>query len=227
MIARYLAAEHSGQAARQRPDEVLRRRRRQRLQRDRGAAGHRSRAEGRGRDDRRPPRLVAHRRRRHRQRRRIDDGDGGDADPEGDRRAAAADDPRRAVGRRGAGPARIEGLGRRSTSPATANAAARDKFDVYYNIDNGTGKIYGWFLQNQEEVRPIFDSWLEPLKNLGARRNVERAGRLHRSSELHRRRRSRLQPDPGLRQLRHPHAPHQHGHRRSPRRRTTSARRRS
>ena len=39
-----------------------------------------------------------------------------------------------------------------------ANAAARDKFDVYYNIDNGTGKIYGWFLQNQEEVRPIFDS---------------------------------------------------------------------
>jgi Zn-dependent M28 family amino/carboxypeptidase len=53
-----------------------------------------------------------------------------------------------------------------------ANAAAREKFDVYYNIDNGTGKIYGWFLQNQEEVRPIFDSWLEPLKSLGARRNV-------------------------------------------------------
>jgi hypothetical protein len=53
-----------------------------------------------------------------------------------------------------------------------ANAAAREKFDVYYNIDNGTGKIYGWFLQNQEEIRPIFDSWLEPLKSLGARRNV-------------------------------------------------------
>jgi carboxypeptidase Q len=53
-----------------------------------------------------------------------------------------------------------------------ANAAARDKFDVYYNIDNGTGKIYGWFLQNQEEVRPIFDSWLEPLKSIGGRRNV-------------------------------------------------------
>jgi carboxypeptidase Q len=52
------------------------------------------------------------------------------------------------------------------------HAAAREKFDVYYNIDNGTGKIYGWFLQNQEEVRPIFDSWLEPLKSLGARRNV-------------------------------------------------------
>jgi hypothetical protein len=53
-----------------------------------------------------------------------------------------------------------------------ANKAARDKFDVYYNIDNGTGKIYGWYLQNQEEVRPIFDSWLEPLKGVGVRRNV-------------------------------------------------------
>ena len=53
-----------------------------------------------------------------------------------------------------------------------ANAAARAKFDVYFNIDNGTGKIYGWFLQNKQEVRPIFDSWLEPLKSIGARRNV-------------------------------------------------------
>jgi carboxypeptidase Q len=53
-----------------------------------------------------------------------------------------------------------------------ANRAARDKFDVYFNIDNGTGKIYGWYLQNNEEVRPIFDGWLEPLKSIGARRNV-------------------------------------------------------
>jgi hypothetical protein len=53
-----------------------------------------------------------------------------------------------------------------------ANAAAREKFSVYFNIDNGTGPIYGWFLQNKEEVRPIFDGWLEPLKAVGARRNV-------------------------------------------------------
>ena len=52
------------------------------------------------------------------------------------------------------------------------NAAARDKFDVYFNIDNGTGPIYGWYLENNAEVRPIFDSWLEPLKSLGVRRNV-------------------------------------------------------
>jgi hypothetical protein len=53
-----------------------------------------------------------------------------------------------------------------------ANMAARDKFDVYFNIDNGTGAIYGWYLQNNQEVRPIFDSWLEPLKAIGARRNI-------------------------------------------------------
>jgi hypothetical protein len=53
-----------------------------------------------------------------------------------------------------------------------ANAGAREKFDVYFNIDNGTGPIYGWFLQNQEGVRPLFDAWLEPLKSAGARRNV-------------------------------------------------------
>jgi len=52
------------------------------------------------------------------------------------------------------------------------DAAAREKFDVYFNIDNGTGKIYGWYQQNNREVGPIFDSWLEPLKSLGARRNT-------------------------------------------------------
>ena len=53
-----------------------------------------------------------------------------------------------------------------------ANGAAREKFDVYYNIDNGTGKIYGWYLQNNAEVRPIFDSWIEPLKSVGVRKNT-------------------------------------------------------
>jgi Zn-dependent M28 family amino/carboxypeptidase len=53
-----------------------------------------------------------------------------------------------------------------------ANRAARERFDVYFNIDNGTGGIYGWYLQNNEEVRGIFDSWLDPLKPLGAKRNT-------------------------------------------------------
>ena len=52
------------------------------------------------------------------------------------------------------------------------NQAARGKMDVYFNIDNGTGPIYGWFAQNDEAVKKIFDAWLEPLKESGARRNV-------------------------------------------------------
>jgi hypothetical protein len=52
-----------------------------------------------------------------------------------------------------------------------ANRAAREKFDAYFNIDNGTGPIYGWYLQNAEGVRTLFDGWLEPLKSAGARRN--------------------------------------------------------
>jgi carboxypeptidase Q len=53
-----------------------------------------------------------------------------------------------------------------------ANAAARAKFDVYFNIDPGSGPVYGWYLQGQEEVKPLFDAWLAPFQDIGARRNV-------------------------------------------------------
>ncbi len=70
----------------------------------------RVRQEGRSRDARRPPRLVALRHRRHRQRHRLRGDDGSGAHSQGDRRAAAAHDSRRAVERRGAGAARLAGL---------------------------------------------------------------------------------------------------------------------
>ncbi len=53
-----------------------------------------------------------------------------------------------------------------------ANAAARDKFVVYFNIDPGKGPIYGWYMENNVAARPIFDAWLAPFTDLGARRNV-------------------------------------------------------
>ena len=53
-----------------------------------------------------------------------------------------------------------------------ANTAAREKLAVYFNIDPGKGAIYGWYLENNTALRPIFDAWLEPFKDLGARRNV-------------------------------------------------------
>ena len=52
------------------------------------------------------------------------------------------------------------------------NAEARKRLMVYFNIDPGTGPLYGWFLQGQENARAIMDAWLEPFKDLGARKNV-------------------------------------------------------
>ena len=52
------------------------------------------------------------------------------------------------------------------------NAATREKFDVYLNIDNGTGPIYGWYLENREALLSLFDQWLKPLRQFGARRNI-------------------------------------------------------
>ena len=39
---------------------------------------------------------------------------------------------------------------------------------AYYNLDNGTGKIRGVYLQGNSAVAPIFRKWLEPFKELDA-----------------------------------------------------------
>jgi len=41
------------------------------------------------------------------------------------------------------------------------------KLAGYFNVDNGTGVIRGVYLQGNEAVAPIFQAWMEPLKNLG------------------------------------------------------------
>ncbi|MGA9115903.1 MAG: M20/M25/M40 family metallo-hydrolase, partial [Bacteroidota bacterium] len=42
------------------------------------------------------------------------------------------------------------------------------RFSVYFNHDNGTGRIRGVYLQGNEAVRPIFRAWLEPFGDMGA-----------------------------------------------------------
>ncbi len=42
-----------------------------------------------------------------------------------------------------------------------------DNFDVYFNMDNGTGKYRGIYLQGNEMIRPVFEAWLAPLASLG------------------------------------------------------------
>jgi carboxypeptidase Q len=46
---------------------------------------------------------------------------------------------------------------------------AYEKFSAYYNMDNGTGAFRGVFAQGNEAVRPIFQAWMEPLRDLGMR----------------------------------------------------------
>src|SRR5216683_1196427 len=41
------------------------------------------------------------------------------------------------------------------------------KVSAYFNVDNGTGKIRGAYLQGNELVRPIFEKWMEPFKSMG------------------------------------------------------------
>ena len=107
----------AGEAPRQRAHAVPRSRP-QRLQRAGGAAGRASDIERSGRDDRCAPRFVAQRAGRHRQRRRRGGRARGDAHSRRGRRQAQPDDPRRALGRRGAGAARLA----RATSAGTSRA---------------------------------------------------------------------------------------------------------
>jgi carboxypeptidase Q len=41
-------------------------------------------------------------------------------------------------------------------------------FAAYFNMDNGTGKYRGVYLQENELVRPVFQSWLKPFEDMGA-----------------------------------------------------------
>jgi carboxypeptidase Q len=41
------------------------------------------------------------------------------------------------------------------------------KVSVYFNVDNGSGRIRGVHLQENEAVAPIFETWMKPFKDLG------------------------------------------------------------
>jgi carboxypeptidase Q len=51
---------------------------------------------------------------------------------------------------------------------ALVKGADYDKISAYYNLDNGTGKIRGVYLQGNAAVAPIFRTWLAPFADLGA-----------------------------------------------------------
>ena len=66
-------------------------------------------------------------------------------------------------------------FGRKIPTPPGSSAAARFEFQPeyeklagYFNLDYGTGRIRGVYLQGNEAVRPIFRAWLAPFNDLGA-----------------------------------------------------------
>ena len=57
-------------------------------------------------------------------------------------------------------------LFRREAGPVTLKPE-QAKVSAYFNVDNGTGKIRGVYLQENAAVAPIFEAWIRPFKDLG------------------------------------------------------------
>jgi len=80
-------------------------------------------------------------------------------------RQAAQGQPAAGGGRPGGGPG---GGGFGGPQGPLATKPDYDKFSVYFNLDNGTGKIRGVYLQGNEAARSVFRAWLAPFADLGA-----------------------------------------------------------
>jgi len=53
-----------------------------------------------------------------------------------------------------------------------SDPSAREKLSVYLNDDPGSGRTLGFYMQGNPAAKSVFDAWLEPLKDLGATRNI-------------------------------------------------------
>ncbi len=60
------------------------------------------------------------------------------------------------------------GGGEAATAPVLVKGPEYDKLAGYFNLDNGTGKIRGVYLQGNDSVSGLFRQWLAPFKDLGA-----------------------------------------------------------
>jgi hypothetical protein len=52
------------------------------------------------------------------------------------------------------------------------DSAARQKLQLYLNMDPGTGPIYGFYMEGSQAAKSIFDAWLEPFHDIGFRKNL-------------------------------------------------------
>ena len=54
------------------------------------------------------------------------------------------------------------------SQPPTTIHPEHAKLSGYFNMDDGTGKLRGVYLQGNEVIAPIFRAWLKPFHDLGA-----------------------------------------------------------
>jgi carboxypeptidase Q len=77
-----------------------------------------------------------------------------------------------AAGASGNGNGASNGSGTATSSAAPAMVLVKkpdyERFSSYFNLDNGTGKIRGVYLQGNESVRSLFRQWLMPFRDMGA-----------------------------------------------------------
>ena len=56
---------------------------------------------------------------------------------------------------------------RRDAGPMSPLKPETAKVSVYFNVDNGSGKIRGVYCQENAAVAPIFNEWMKPFHDLG------------------------------------------------------------
>jgi hypothetical protein len=60
------------------------------------------------------------------------------------------------------------GNGATPAGPTLVTKPEYEKLSAYFNLDNGTGKVRGVYMQGNEGVRSLFRQWLAPFKDAGA-----------------------------------------------------------
>ena len=55
-----------------------------------------------------------------------------------------------------------------SMPPVLVKKPEWEKLSSYFNLDNGTGRVRGVYLQGNEGVRSLFRQWLAPFRDMGA-----------------------------------------------------------
>ncbi|HEU5413072.1 MAG TPA: M20/M25/M40 family metallo-hydrolase [Candidatus Angelobacter sp.] len=55
---------------------------------------------------------------------------------------------------------------RRDAGPMSIKEGEQSKVSAYFNVDNGTGRIRGVYMQENAAVEPIFEAWMKPFHDL-------------------------------------------------------------